>query len=310
MGMVKDDFAMASLNAAKQQLRSAMKQRLGAISHDSAMSQSTPPAHHYPYPQYRNSMHISGGPVSARSLVVLDPGSIELLLTRPLLNKYLSLGSTVFNMLRDFKPYVEARRVSVFLSMPTGEVQTDAIVRHAINSGKEVFVPYLHRNPLPSPDLPARVMDMVRLRDLADYQSLKPDRWGIPSIDPATVHERQRILGGPDVHHSGEALLDLILVPGVAFDISPETGAIRRLGHGKGFYDYFINRLKAKAESLGMGQSQVMLYALALSEQLLRSPDEGSVPVGPFDQRLDGLILGNGEIITPASVKEGNGVEA
>ncbi|KAJ9161926.1 Nagb/rpia/CoA transferase-like protein [Coniochaeta hoffmannii] len=249
---------MASLNAAKQQLRSAMKQRLGAISHDSAMSQS----------------------------------------------------STVFNMLRDFKPYVEARRVSVFLSMPTGEVQTDAIVRHAINSGKEVFVPYLHRNPLPSPDLPARVMDMVRLRDLADYQSLKPDRWGIPSIDPATVHERQRILGGPDVHHSGEALLDLILVPGVAFDISPETGAIRRLGHGKGFYDYFINRLKAKAESLGMGQSQVMLYALALSEQLLRSPDEGSVPVGPFDQRLDGLILGNGEIITPATVKEGSGVEA
>ncbi|KAB5523871.1 hypothetical protein GE09DRAFT_482609 [Coniochaeta sp. 2T2.1] len=251
MSMVTDDFAMASLNAAKQGLRSAMKRKLGDISHESALSQS----------------------------------------------------STVFNVLRNFKPFVEARRVSIFLSMPTGEVQTDAIVRHAIDSGKEVFVPYLHRNPLPSPDLPARVMDMVRLRDLADYQSLKPDRWGIPSIDPATVHERQRILGGPDAHHSDQALLDLILLPGVAFDISPETGEIRRLGHGKGFYDYFINRIKAKAASLGVGESPVMLYALALHEQLLRSPSEGEVPVGPFDQRLDGLILGNGEIIEPGPVK-------
>lgn len=41
MHMVEDKLAMASLNAAKQQLRSAMKQKLGAISHEAAMSQST-----------------------------------------------------------------------------------------------------------------------------------------------------------------------------------------------------------------------------------------------------------------------------
>jgi 5-formyltetrahydrofolate cyclo-ligase len=215
----------------------------------------------------------------------------------PLSHLTLNLGSVVFNKLRDFKPYVEARRVSIFLSMPTGEIQTDAIVRHALASGKEVFVPYLHRNPLPSPDLPARVMDMVRLRDLQDYESLKRDTWGIPSIDPATVHDRQRIFGGPDAHHSDRALLDLILLPGVAFDMSPETGVIRRLGHGKGFYDYFVNRLKAKAASLGVEGHAVSLYALGLSEQLLRSPSESSVPMGPYDQRLDGLILGDGQVI-------------
>ncbi|RKU46205.1 hypothetical protein DL546_001653 [Coniochaeta pulveracea] len=245
MHMVTDEFAMNSLNAAKQQLRSAMKQRLGAISKESVKAQS----------------------------------------------------SVVFNKLREFKPYVEARRVSIFLSMSTGEIQTDGIVRHALESGKEVFVPYLHRNPLPSPDLPVRVMDMVRLRDIEDYESLQPDRWGIPSIDPATVHDRQRIFGGPDAHHSDKALLDLILVPGVAFDIAPETGAIRRLGHGKGFYDYFINRLKAKAKDLGVEGHIVNLYALGLSEQLLRSPAEGSIPMGPYDQRIDGLILGDGQVV-------------
>lgn len=183
--------------------------------------------------------------------------------------------------------------------MPSGEIQTDAIVRHAIESGKEVFIPYLHRNPLSSPGLPARVMDMVRLRDMKDYEALARDKWGIPSVDPATVHERQRVPGGPDAHHSDQILLDLILMPGVAFDISPDTGAIRRLGHGKGFYDYFIDRHKSKAASMGQPESSVLLYALALSEQFLTSPSQGSVPVGSLDQPLDGLILGNGEIKLP-----------
>lgn len=187
--------------------------------------------------------------------------------------------------------------------MPNGEIQTDAIVRDALQSGKEVFVPYLHRNPISSAGLPPRVMDMVRLRDLQDYESLKPDRWGIPSVDPSTVHERQMIFGGPDAQHSEEALLDLILIPGVAFDADPATGAIRRLGHGKGFYDYFISRHNAKSTSLGKQDPPVLLYGLALSEQFLASPSEGSVPVGPLDQTLDGLILGNGDIKTPAEHK-------
>lgn len=212
--------------------------------------------------------------------------------------KKVDIGSTVFNTLRTFKPFVDAKRVSIFLSMPGGEIQTDGIVKHALVSGKEVFVPYLHKNPSPSPSLPVRVMDMVRLRDLADYESLKPDAWGIPSIDPATVHERQRIFGGPDAHHSESALLDLVLMPGVAFDIDPEHGAIRRLGHGKGFYDFFLDRHSAKAVSLGKQESPVLLYGLALSEQFL-SPSEGSIPMGPLDQPLDGLLLGNGEIKSP-----------
>jgi len=187
--------------------------------------------------------------------------------------------------------------------MPSGEIQTDGIVRHALETGKEVFVPYLHKNPLPSPDLPARVMDMVRLKDIRDYESLKPDRWGIPSIDPATVHERQRIFGGPDAQHSDKTFLDLILMPGVAFDRDPDTGDIRRLGHGKGFYDYFINRHNAKLLTLGMQEHPVLLFGLALSEQFLACPSEGSVPVGPLDQPLDGLILGNGDIESPAENK-------
>lgn len=191
--------------------------------------------------------------------------------------------------------------------MPTGEIQTDAIVRDALGAGKEVFIPFLHKNPVAAPGLPARVMDMVRLRDLADYETLQPDKWGIPSIDPASVPARQRIFGGPDAQHADSTLLDLVLMPGVAFDTDPNGGAIRRLGHGKGFYDYFLYRHGLKAGSLGrQRESPVLLLGLALSEQFL-SPSEGAVPVGPLDQPLDGLILGNGEImgtLAPANETE------
>lgn len=210
----------------------------------------------------------------------------------------LDQSRTIFHSLQGFKPYQDAQSVSIFLSMPAAEVQTDAIVKHALSAGKQVYVPYLHKNPVPSPDTPARVMDMVRLRDVPDYESLKRDKWGIPSIDPGTVHERRRILGGPDAHKSDQATLDLILMPGVAFDIDPENGGVRRLGHGKGFYDYFLHRYALKASSLQPPASRILLYGLGLTEQYLSESADESVPVGPYDQPLDGLLLGNGDVKT------------
>ncbi|KAF3767622.1 nagb/rpia/CoA transferase-like protein [Cryphonectria parasitica EP155] len=240
----------AALFAAKQQLRSAMKQRLASLPQESIKEQS----------------------------------------------------HTIHKALLGFKPYVDASRISVFLSMPSAEVQTDEVVRHALASGKHVFVPYLHKSPLPSnPDIPSRVMDMVRLKDVRDYESLKRDKWGIPSIDPATVHQRQRILGGPDEHQSEKATLDLILMPGVAFDIAPHSNEIRRMGHGRGFYDLFLERYAEKLEELDVKRPSVSLYGLGLREQFLTSENE-EVPVGPLDQPLHGLILGDGKTVVPDQI--------
>lgn len=239
----------ASLVAAKQQLRSRMKQRLSALSHDAIAAQSTPSGPRPCSPSPAHPPHV---------------------------------GRAVFDALVAWKPYRDATRVSIFLSMPAAEVQTDAIVRHALACGKQVFVPYLHRPPPGSADAPARRMDMVSLAGLADYESLRPDRWGIPSVDPATVDRRRRVL-------AGSAHLDLMLVPGVAFD-SDEAGRIRRLGHGKGFYDLFLNTYLAR------DGPPLLLYGLALAEQLL-APDEGErVPVGVHDRNLHGLILGSGQL--------------
>lgn len=235
---------------------------------------------------------------------------------------HVTSGAAVFDALSHFAPYRDARAVGVYLSMPAGEIQTDAIVRHALAAGKQVFVPYLHKSGRPpgggGDGIPARLMDMVCLRGLHDYESLKRDRWGIPSVDGATVGERQRSVGelridGGEGQEEGAATaaahtpLDLILMPGVAFDIDPETGAVRRLGHGKGFYDYFLHRYALAANAatgnserdespVKGGRPSVLLYALALTEQFLPAASGESVPVGPHDQPIDGVLLGDGQI--------------
>jgi 5-formyltetrahydrofolate cyclo-ligase len=207
-------------------------------------------------------------------------------------------GRQIFETLKAFKPYRDAQQISIYLAMPSGEVQTDAIVRHALASGKQVFIPYLHKAAIPVPDTPRRVMDMVRLQNLQDYESLARDSWGIPSIDEAAVETRQRILDDPSAARGASAephTLDLMLMPGVAFDVD-EAGLIRRLGHGKGFYDYFINRYIERQQLMKGEDDPVMLYGLALTEQLLSGSDPEQIPIGPFDRTLHGLVVGNGDV--------------
>src|SRR6187402_2131680 len=103
--------------------------------------------------------------------------------------------------------------------MPTGEVQTDAMVRHALDNGKRVFVPYIHKPETVLPDTPKSVMDMLELQSISDYDSLQRDSWGIPTIDTESVVKRAHIL-------SQGGKLDLILVPGVAFCKDPTTSLI------------------------------------------------------------------------------------
>lgn len=94
----------------------------------------------------------------------------------------------------------------------------------------------------------------VRLSSLDD---LKPNIFGIP--EPASMPD-------PSDPPIG---LDLILVPGVAFDRSGN-----RIGMGKGFYDRFL------AEKKGIPK-----VALAYSEQIL-----DQLHKEPYDEKVDWIL--------------------
>jgi 5-formyltetrahydrofolate cyclo-ligase len=245
-----------SLKIAKKELRSLMKKKLSQISEESISSQS-----------------ISSSFSHLAMLIIT--------------------GRAVFQAITQFRSYQQSKRIGIYLSMPSSEIQTNEIVRDSLKSGKQVFVPYLHKSQDPSPGTPKSVMDMVDLRSLSDYDSLKRDSWGIPTIDADTVAERERILV------KGVAGLDMVLMPGVAFGVDPESGYLKRLGHGKGFYDYFLHRYRETqgsplSEPSRSPGNNLLLYGLALEEQVL-SPE--TVPVGQHDSLLHGLLVGNGKIL-------------
>lgn len=148
--------------------------------------------------------------------------------------------------------------------MPGKEISTRDIVLHSLDNGKAVFVPYLH----PDTDSKSRVMDMLQLQDRHDFETLKPDKWGIPSLSRDSEGLRRNALGGLGISNKHNQkvspLLDLIFVPAVAFDQSH-----RRLGHGKGFYDRYLEKYQNALDSSQAAQQMPYLGNVFSSPQRL-----------------------------------------
>ncbi|EWC47208.1 hypothetical protein DRE_03327 [Drechslerella stenobrocha 248] len=191
----------------------------------------------------------------------------------------------VFNLLAGLPQYQQARAVSIYLSMPAGEIDTASILQDAFQRGKQVFIPFTHKATQvasPNADPKPSVMDMVTLDSLDDYRGLKRNNWGIPTPTRGSLGTRKNCL---EEVKAGGAGLDLIVVPGVAFDT-----ACRRLGHGKGYYDYFFKRYHSQADG-----KLPFTVGVALKEQLLDPPAD--VPVGDTDWPLDMILVGDGTVI-------------
>ncbi|KAK5163199.1 uncharacterized protein LTR77_010785 [Saxophila tyrrhenica] len=186
--------------------------------------------------------------------------------------------------------YRSATRLSIYLSMPAAEAQTSQLVRHALGNDKQVFVPYIHR----PEGAKRKVIDMLRLHSLDDYEGLERDSWGIPSLPADSVEGRENAMGGKglgdgDVMEAsgdgegrkggGEGTLDFVVVPGVGFD-----EGCNRLGHGGGFYDGWLSRWCSD------GTRKPYL------EQMLPSGQE--IPITDNDWIVDAVAVGDGRLLT------------
>ncbi|KAI4163348.1 MAG: hypothetical protein LQ342_003083 [Letrouitia transgressa] len=204
----------------------------------------------------------------------------------------------VLALLRVLPEFQAANVISVYLSMPSGELSTSSVVREAFRQKKRIFVPFIAPVNDPSPDAPKSVMDMVSLHSEEDYQNLEPDRWGIPTPSPSSIDQRVRCLGDDDLilksfenNVMETEHVDLILMPGMAFD-----QRLARLGHGKGFYDFFLQRYQKRTDaSKKGGEKMPFLIGLALQEQVL--PESQHVPTGALDWPLDALVVGDGRVL-------------
>lgn len=206
--------------------------------------------------------------------------------------------------------YEHAKRICIYLSMPTGEARTETLVRDALGKGKVVFVPYIYKTTA-SPASgstkgnPKRsVMEMLRLKSIEEWDGLKRDSWGIPSLNPETLGDRENAEGGFGLHWNEESEatgnargtevrsegLDFVVMPGVAFD-----RGMNRIGHGAGFYDSYLSRICGTESS-----RKPYLVGLCLAEQLVSGT--GNIPVTDHDWRVDAVAVGDGSVVTSSDV--------
>ncbi len=184
-----------------------------------------------------------------------------------------------------------AKAVSVYLAMPAAECRTLPLLSSLFEQDKAVYVPLCE-------GAKPQDMRMVRMPTLDHIAALPRNSWGIP--EPAA----------DSPHTPAHELVDLVVVPAVAFDRRRY-----RLGHGRGYYgtprrphrsstcrcdsshrydsshgartayaDSYIERLAAAR--LARGMPRPVTIGLGLQQQLL---DE--VPTSPHDQRLDAVCL-------------------
>jgi 5-formyltetrahydrofolate cyclo-ligase len=167
--------------------------------------------------------------------------------------------------------WTRAAAVACYASMPVHEFDTTPLFLAAFGEGKAVFVP---RVTGPS----ARDMTMLRAVDAADMATWPLSKWSIPEppLDgPVGPRGAWDDVGCPPI--------DLVIIPGMAFD---RAGG--RLGHGKGYYDAWLERLLQL--SADRGQPRPVLLGTGVSVQAAAEP----LPTLPHDEAMDGVAWPEG----------------
>lgn len=126
--------------------------------------------------------------------------------------------------------YRKAQRIMGYLAF-SRELNIDAVLQAALNEGKQVYVPQI---------ISATEMRPVRLYKL---EQLVLDQYGIRSV-------------APPVEPISPEELDLVLIPGLAFD---RQGG--RMGMGAGYYDRFLPHTR-QAAWLGIAYDQLLQASL------------------------------------------------
>lgn len=130
-------------------------------------------------------------------------------------------SSLITEKLLRTRVYKKARVLMCYIALK-GEVDTQAMIRQAKNSGKIVTVPVCKKTR-------ATLMPCI----LDDNAGLRKGPYGV--VEPAV----RQCVPLKDI--------DLVVVPGVAFD---KKG--NRLGRGRGFYDRFLKRLTPRTATIGL----------------------------------------------------------
>lgn len=200
--------------------------------------------------------------IKAKNIFILGVDIMEYFSTKKILRKEIlekrdnididkkeKMDEAIINRFYESKYYKEAKKIFIYISFGS-EINTREIINVALKENKKIYVPRT--------ELKTKVMDAVEISSLSN---LKESSYGI--LEP--LKEEECI----DPNE-----LDLIVVPGVAFD---RNGG--RMGYGAGFYDIYFKKITKE------NVKKITKLALAYDMQVIEI-----VPMNEDDIPVDYII--------------------
>lgn len=166
-------------------------------------------------------------------------------------DSYAKKSAAIREKLENLDEFKKAKKIMAYVST-SEEVDTHDLIKDCFKKGMTVYIPKVDRNEL-------------KIIPVRSWEVLEPGTFSI--LEPMFNEETEE--ANPEE-------LDIILVPGIAFD---QHG--HRLGHGRGFYDRTLKKTNA------------FKVGLAFSEQIV-----DKIPNEEHDVPLD-LIITDSSLITP-----------
>ena len=160
--------------------------------------------------------------------------------------------------------YQQANTVMCYLHCRS-EVQTLARIKTALSQSKKIVIPYCTKDYDGQPKL--------GLWHLEDLSELVAGTWGILEPSPLQWGKKEVL---PEA-------LDLIMVPGVAFD---SVGG--RLGNGAGYYDRLFNTIRSDTSLIAIAyQAQVFPHVIMETHDVYM--DSVLTEENSYTRRVDGF---------------------
>ncbi len=155
-------------------------------------------------------------------------------------NQIVILSDLILEKIRNHPKFISSNSIFLYSSFGS-EVLTSSLIDCAKKDGKEVFLPVLTKN------------SELEFHLFESFSKMKKGKFGI--LEPTSKIK-------------STTSSDLIIVPGVGFDLS-----LHRLGYGKGYYDKFLKNISSYK------------IGICFDFQII-----SKIPILAHDQKMDEII--------------------
>lgn len=153
-------------------------------------------------------------------------------------NQVLEKSSIIVKKLTASEEYIKSQTVFIYMDFKN-EVMTSSLIKKMLDEGKRVVIPYT--DTLNTVIIPVELHNIEEDLKVCSFGYLEPKK---EKIVPVELKE-----------------LDLIIVPGVAFDKN-----LNRIGFGKGYYDRILTTKRHDAKAVAIAYELQVLEEIPYEE--------------------------------------------